>query len=241
MKFATPVRSAILLLLAGSLAACEGEKPEEKDPVDALQAKNTMSCVSGDEIFSGKGSDVGVGSLGGDGKLLSLSLDLGLERGGKWHNISTGLMTVPMAQGMSYFPDADNEGNSASTYDIRTLDRDLIKQYTTMHYGFAYSDKPIDTAAKVKLQIHRFSKSVAPDTGLPRYHFLGEFTFNTAHMPYVNGNLPEACTLEAIQRAMQVPSDSPARYPQYSAAVCKAEKKRFDCKFDITFDGLPNT
>lgn len=233
-------RPITLVLLACSLAACKSDTPaEEEDPVAALQAGNTMSCVGGAEKFSGKGEQVGVGSLGGNGKQLSLTLQLMVERDGKNHIISSGLLAVPMAEGTTYFPALDKEGGSGGTYDIKTLEMDPVKDFSGSAYGMVYSDKQFDNEAKLKLEIRKFAQSVAPETKLPRYHIQGAFQFNAAYMPHENGNLPEACSMEAIERSMKAIHGEAPRYPMYDAGVCKAEKKRFDCTFDVTFDGLP--
>lgn len=234
-----PARPLALLAIVCSLAGCKGDTNAEQDPGAALQAGNSMSCVSDGEKFAGTGEQVGVDSLGDNGKLLSLSLSLMVERDSKNHIISAGLLAVPMGEGTTYFPALGKEGGSGGSYEIKTLEMDEIKEFNGSNYGLTYSPEKIDKDAKLKLQVHKFAQSTAPETGLPRFHIRGEFQFNAAYMPYVDGNLPEACSMEAIQRSMKAIHGQAPRYPMYNAEVCKAEKKHVDCKFDITFDGLP--
>jgi len=226
------------VLLVVGLSGCKADSHPAEDGT-ALQAGNAMSCVSGAEKFSGNGEQVGVGSLGGDGKQLSLSLQLMVERDHRNHIISTGLMAIPMAEGTSYFPALASEGSSDGSYDIKTADMDLIKAFTGSAYGFAYADEQFDKDAKLRLRVDKFARSVAPQTGLPRFHIAGEFEFNAAYMPYVNGNLPDACSMEAIQRSIKSISGEAPRYPRYDAKICNAEQKHVECTFDVTFDGLP--
>lgn len=228
---------ADLLLIVG-LSGCKGDSRPE-DAGAALQAGNVMSCVSGAEKFSGKGEQVGVGSLGSDARQLSLSLQLMVERDHRNHIISSGLMAIPMAEGTTYIPALTSEGSSDGSYDIKTADMDLIKAFTGSAYGFAYADEQFDKDAKLKLRVDKFARSVAPQTGLPRFHIAGEFAFNAAYMPYVDGNLPAACSMEAIQRSVKSIDGGAPRYPRYDAKICKAEQKHVECTFDVTFDGLP--
>ena len=114
---------------------------------------------------------------------------------------------------------------------------DLIRQFDGPSYSYAYSDKQFDNEAKMKMQVFKFIKSASDMPPLPRYHIVGQFQFNTASLSKKKA-VEEACFMDAQKRAMTSIGGGP-RYPQYNAALCQAEKKHFDCKFEVKFDGLP--
>lgn len=226
------------LVVAGiGLAGCEAKEPTADDAVAALQADNTMTCVSGGETFSGKGAEVGIASLGGNGKQLNFGVTLMIERDKQNHIISSGLAALPTAAGTYYFPELTSEGYSGADYEIRTLDMDLIREYDGPSYAYAYSDKQFDNEAKMKMEVFKFIKSASATPPLARYHIVGQFKFNAALLSK-DQEVESACTMDAQKRAIASLGGA-SRYPQYSAEVCKAEKKHFDCKFDVKFDALP--
>lgn len=231
------VTLAVVLSASIGLAGCEAREPSVDDAVAALQAGNTMTCVSGSETFSGEGAQVGVASIGGNGKHLSFGVSLMVERDKRNHIINSGLTALPTEAGTYYFPELTSEGYSGADYEIKTLDMDLIREFDGPSYAFAYSDKQFDNEAKMKMQILKFTKSASDTPPLPRYHIVGQFQFNVAAMSKEK-SVEDACMMDAQKRVMASIGGAP-RYPQYSAALCQAEKKRFDCKFDVKFDTVP--
>lgn len=237
-KFPNPIVAFAVVLSAGiGLAGCEASEASADDAVAALQAGNTMTCVSGGETFSGKGAQVGVASIGGNGEQLSFGVSLMVERDKQNHIISSGLTALPTKVGTYYFPELTSEAYSSAGYKTRTLDMDLMRDFDGASYAFAYSDKQFDNEAKMKMQIFEFTKSASDTPPLPRYHIVGQFQFNVAALSREK-SVEDACMMDAQKRAMASIGGT-ARYPQYSAALCQAEKKRFDCKFDVKFDTIP--
>lgn len=237
-KFPFRIAAVGVILSAGvGLAGCDAKEPSGDDAVEALQAGNKMTCVSGGDTFSGKGADVGVANLGGNGKQISFGVTLMAERGKEKHIISSGLIALPTIAGVYHFPELTSETYSGADYVIRTLDMDLIRQFDGPSYSYAYSDKQFDDEAKMKMQVFKFIKSASDTPPLPRYHIVGQFIFNAAFLSK-DKEVEGACMMDAQKRAIGSLGGA-SRYPQFSAEICKAEKKHFDCKFDVKFDGLP--
>lgn len=225
---------AVALGGCGKHAAQAGDKQAGNKQAGNSGPVNTMSCtIDGATTFSASGEKVSVGSLGGDAATVSLGLGMHADSIGRTHAISTGLLTVPTAPGSYEFPKPGTPGMSPADYRIRNDANETLEDYTGAGYSQFYALSEQDPQARLVLDITRFDKLPAKTPNTQRVRLAGTFRFNAAYAPYVNGNLPDACTIEAIQRAM-TSQGKPGAYPRFNPALCAAKKHRVECKFDVT-------
>lgn len=225
--------------LAAALAGCgkpeaqAGEKQGGKNG-----SANTMSCtIDGATAFSASGERVSVASLGGNATTLSLGLGMHADSIGRTHEISTGLMALPMAPGSYQFPKAGTPGFSPAYYRIRNDQNESLEDFTGSGYSQFYALSEQDPQARLVLDITRFQKLAGSVANTERVSLAGALRFNAAYAPYVHGNLPDACTTEAITRSMRN-IGKPVSYPRFDPGVCGARKHSIECKFDVT-ENLP--
>jgi hypothetical protein len=219
------------------LAACDPKAaPSIEQQTAALDAGNTMNCTAGDLALSGKGPEqVGIASFGiSGGNLTAFGLSLNVETGGKVHVISTSLLTLPLHAGTFHVPPLDSIGMSYASYEIRTAERDLLRNYGGTTYSQHFSPLEIDPEAKLKVQVDKLDVAAADLPGFKRVHAVGSFRFNGAALP---GPEPsDACMHDGIMRSMESLKAGKRLLPLFNAQVCGAEKKHIQCKFDVVGD-----
>lgn len=197
-------------------------------------AANTMRCsVDGATTFSASGASVSLGSLGGTADKVTLGLGMHADSIGRTHDMSTGLVAVPMAPGSYQFPEAGTPGMSLAYYRIRNEAGETLEDYTGSGYGQFYALAEQDPQARLVLDITRFQKLPASAPNTQRVSLAGTFRFNAAYAPYVNGKLPDACTTEAITRSINN-IGKPVSYPRFAPGLCGARKHRVECAFDLS-------
>ena len=225
---------AVALGGCGKPAAQAGDQQAGNTQAGNGGPVNTMSCtIDGATTFSASGEQVSVGSLGGNAATVSLGLGMNADSIGRTHVISTGLLAVAPAPGSYQFPKPGAPGLSPASYDIRDDANEPLENYTGIGYDQFYALSAQDPQARLVLDISRFDKLPASAPNVRRVRLAGTFRFNAAYAPYVNGNLPDACTTEALTRSMSN-IGKPVSYPRFDPGVCKARKHRIDCKFDVT-------
>jgi hypothetical protein len=198
------------------------------------QAANTMSCtVDGAMGFSASGAQVSLASLGGNAASASLGLGMHADSIGRRHEMSTGLVVLPMAPGSYQFPEPGTPGLSPAYYRIKNEANETLEDYTGSGYAQFYALADQDPQARLVLAITRFEQLPASVAHTRRVSLAGSFRFNAAYAPYANGKLPDACTMEAITRSMNN-IGKPVSYPRFDPGLCGARQHRIECTFDVT-------
>lgn len=227
---------SILPMLCLCTACHQKTAATAEDKVAALAAGNTMSCLVGDIKLAGAGpKEIGIGGFGIQaGTLSAFSLSLNVEHAGKVHTVSTSLMPLPMQAGTYHFPSLESAGMSFAFYEIRTMDRDLLKAYNGANYSQHFSPIENDPEAKLKIEVDKMVVSAADLPGFKRVHAIGRFQFNGAALPGASPS--EACVENGIKRSIGSLQAAKRLLPQFDAAVCGAEKKHIQCDFDVVSD-----
>ncbi|WP_426338154.1 hypothetical protein ACN9MZ_16985 [Pseudoduganella sp. S-14] len=223
-----PIHVLPILLL---LASC-GQQAPSASPSNG----NTMTCVAGGLKLAGTGEpEVGVGSFGIQGDTIGgFGLGLTVEHGGKVHEVSSSLMSLPMQSGTYHFPSLSEPGMTLASYKVRTRARDLIRDYNGGIFSQQFSPIENDPEAKLKLQVDKMLVSEAPLPGFKRIHAVGRFQFNAAALP---GPEPsDACVRDGIVRSIKGANAGKRQLPLFDAALCGAEKMHVQCDFDVVVD-----
>lgn len=226
-------------MLAAALAGCQEQvaQASANEPKDAAPgAASTMSCIiDGATAFSASGKKVSVASLGSTPGTVSLGLGMHAASIGRAHDISTGLVELPIAPGSYQFPKPGTAGASGGFYRIRNDANETLEDYTGSAYGQFYALAEQDPQARLVLDITRFQTLPASVPKTQRISLAGTFRFNAAYAAKADGKLRDACTLEAIQRSM-TSQGKPGLYPRFNPELCGAKQHRIECKFDVTQD-----
>jgi hypothetical protein len=232
------MKLACLLPILCLLAACDPKStaPTADDKHAALAAGNTVRCVVGGLKLEGSGAEaVGLAGFGiQGGKLAAFGINLNTEHGGKVHEVSTSLMSLPLQAGTYHFPSLDTAGMTFASYEVRTSDRDLLRAYNGGTYSQQYSPVENDPEAKLKIVVDKVAVSAADLPGFQRVHAVGRFQFNGAALPGAEPS--EACMKDGIQRSFASIQAGKRLLPLFDAAVCGAEKKYVQCEFDVSGD-----
>lgn len=227
-----------VLCIALALAGCHARSSESGAPAeDPGSGPRTMRCTANGLALAGSGPQVGIGSFGLAGDKLTFSLSLDNENGGRHHIVSSGLLALPTHAGAFHFPELDKPGGSPATYIVRDASLDPLREYNGGNFDLLYATRENDPASKLSFTVGRFDLAPGHLPGFKRVHLAGEFHFNAAYLPYVNGNPSEACTTDAIKRSMSALGGG-ARYPQYDPKVCGGQKTEVACTYDVTQDLL---
>lgn len=218
-------------------AACDPKPaPAVADKAAALGAGNSVRCVVDSLKLTGSGPDaVGLASFGiQGGKLTAFGISLNIEHGGKVHVVSTSLMALPLQAGTYHFPALDTAGMTFASYEVRTKDRDLLRDYNGATYSQHYSPVENDPEAKLNIVVDKLALSAADLPGFQRVHAVGRFQFNGAALPGAEPS--ETCVKDGIQRSFASLKAGKRMLPLFDAAVCGAEKKHVQCEFDVSGD-----
>ena len=231
MKLVAILSTALLLSACGQKTAAP-----HKNGSTALADGNTVRCVVGGVKLAGTGApQVEVGGFGIQGNTLNgFGVSLNAQHGGKLHQVSSSLMSLPMQTGTYHFPDLGATGASLAFYNVRTMEGDLLRGYNGGTYGQQFSPIENDPEAKLKVVVDKIIIADAPQPGFKRVHVAGRFDFNAAALP---GSSPsDACANSGVARSLASVKAGKRLLPLYDAAVCEAEKRHVQCDFDVVAD-----
>ncbi|MBC8081799.1 MAG: hypothetical protein H7Z21_01185 [Hymenobacter sp.] len=205
---------------------------EDTDSEEELRAGNKMTCVVDGKTLTGTGEQVQIGGFGVTGDTMSLALDLDIDQDGQQLAVTTGLTKLPIRKGSYRFPDLASDGYGGGGYKVRNGDGDLLKDFSEANYLVFYAQKAKDPATRLLISFSEIEKLPASLPDFVRIKMKGAFRFKAAHVPYVSGNLSEACIQEAYLHSLK----HGRRYPQYNASICGAEKVDVSGTFEVTQD-----
>ncbi len=220
--------SSPFLLLA--LLSCTSA--EQTNPEDELLAANKMTCIVDGETLTGTGEQVGVASFGMTEDTMSLGLSLNIDKNGQQLMITTGLTKLPIRRGSYYFPALDLDSYGGGGYTVKNKDGETLKDFSQANYLMFYAQAAKDPATKLQIRLTSIEQLPAAQPAFGRVKMKGNFKFKAAYVPYVNGNLPEACTTEAIARSIK----RGPQFPKFNASICGAEETTISGSFEVTQD-----